>query len=100
WRPLMPTLFPYTTLFRSLATDSDAGRAVSPWAGGVFAQALLAGPRGLHPCCAVRARACHPPADRPARVRHRPPPLSKQRLQVLRSEEHTSELQSRENLVC
>src|SRR6266511_4813045 len=53
-RPPRSTLFPYTTLFRSL-------RAASP-----------------SPLRRRRRRGCSPP----------------------RSEEHTSELQSRENLVC
>src|SRR5690606_41843438 len=39
------------------------------------------------------------PRDWPRRPRH-PPPPSPAREQKARSEEHTSELQSRENLVC
>src|SRR5262249_58003158 len=70
--PPRPTLFPYTTLFRSLA-----------------------GRPGASTCTQGRpARACsHLPAKPLARdsVRARPRP---------RSEEHTSELQSLTNLVC
>src|SRR3989442_4754050 len=61
-RPPRSTLFPYTTLFRSLcATASAASR---------------------RPCEAL-----------PSRRRHGPPSSR-------RSEEHTSELQSRPHLVC
>src|SRR5690349_23029674 len=61
-RPPTSTLFPYTTLFRSL--------------------------RG----CSLRCRAARaPPAHHPAAARWPGPD---------RSEEHTSELQSRRDLVC
>src|SRR3712207_7164780 len=86
-RPPRSTLFPYTTLFRSVA---------------------------------VRQRAAHPRVDRPhpGRRQHRlrraaegrhgdvlggpgePPPDVLLVRRVLRSEEHTSELQSRQYLVC
>src|SRR5438093_11493018 len=62
-RPPRSTLFPYTTLFRSLD-----------------AHAL---PRGARVPVAVRERLLQDPVDRD-----------------LRSEEHTSELQSLTNLVC
>src|SRR3712207_7717364 len=80
-RPPRSTLFPYTTLFRSVVeVDTLGGPAARP----------------------------HPPGhqhvelERPARVvepaeqvgRHHP------RRQAGRSEEHTSELQSRQYLVC
>src|SRR5258707_9795778 len=76
-RPPRSTLFPYTTLFRSLRARGRgrAGRERSP------ARNLSARPDG-------RARA----AGQPFR-RHR----CEDRL---RSEEHTSELQSRQYLVC
>src|SRR5690242_21236507 len=64
-RPPRSTLFPYTTLFRSLVHSADAKRHGRPlW---------------LEPDRQMRA------------VRFR---------QGLRSEEHTSELQSHVNLVC
>src|SRR3712207_8740653 len=75
-RPPRSTLFPYTTLFRSLhrrlstaAPPSDRGEIVAT------AMACAACPRnsGQQPCRSSRAR---------------------------RSEEHTSELQSRQYLVC
>src|SRR3712207_7415680 len=81
-RPPRSTLFPYTTLFRSH-------------------------PRGQHP------RGAQQREDAPrvpllvlgGRVHHHPqlqPPRQRQLLQerLLRSEEHTSELQSRQYLVC
>src|SRR5260370_23651576 len=68
-RPPRSTLFPYTTLFRSLEVD-DRGLAG-------FLRRLERRPeiRGLLHCRAVAA-------------------------ECLRSEEHTSELQSHLNLVC
>src|SRR5438477_6926454 len=62
--PPSSTLFPYTTLFRSLSRVQDAGSCVQRQA-----SMRLGGERGGH--------AVH-----------------------LRSEEHTSELQSHVNLVC
>src|SRR2546422_2886384 len=69
-RPPRSTLFPYTTLFRSLGSGGLAHR--SPQAGGGTARA--------------RSRSVVGRADAPDAVR--------------RSEEHTSELQSRLHLVC
>src|SRR3712207_8045615 len=69
-RPPRSTLFPYTTLFRS-ATDAPPARSL---------RALNAG--------ADRAGGKLPGPDAP------PPP------RIGRSEEHTSELQSRQYLVC
>src|SRR5258708_23650896 len=67
-RPPRSTLFPYTTLFRSLRRRPDGGRI------------RQAGPlRGLR--------------------RHLPPAGGQLRRQS-RSEEHTSELQSPDHLVC
>src|SRR5439155_24906578 len=80
-RPPRSTLFPYTTLFRSRAAGA-AGRLDQ----GHLRLPLLHAPQ-------VRGQAHLPDADRAAN------PL----LQVdehQRSEEHTSELQSRGHLVC
>src|SRR3712207_8507124 len=74
-RPPRSTLFPYTTLFRSSVLRPRAGR------GGVGAGARLPAGRGAQ--ALARAR-----PDRPRRRVRR------------RSEEHTSELQSRQYLVC
>src|SRR3712207_7257879 len=69
-RPPRSTLFPYTTLFRS---------AVAP------DRRLLEGCRGCRPVVAVRE--CGHPVGAAGR-------------RAARSEEHTSELQSRQYLVC
>src|SRR5690606_41254155 len=83
-RPRTATLFPYTTLFRSPAGDRGP---VSP---------ALAGCRKRHAQLARRVRRVRGPAVAPGRVLHR----QLVRAGRGRSEEHTSELQSRENLVC
>src|SRR2546421_7616649 len=76
-RPPRSTLFPYTTLFRSrIHRAPDAGAA------------LLGRPAPGHR--GQGRRAC-PARDGDARHHHDP---------ELRSEEHTSELQSRSDLVC
>src|SRR3712207_7918746 len=77
-RPPRSTLFPYTTLFRSCGQDPERGQARGPARG-----------------AADEVRAGHQSQDRPGPGDHHPPdaPLS-------RSEEHTSELQSRQYLVC
>src|SRR5690349_23290615 len=72
-RPPRSTLFPYTTLFRS-RRGSESGRLG-------MAGAAVVGPTKVEE---IRA---------PTRSPGRPSPS-------LRSEEHTSELQSRRDLVC
>src|SRR3712207_7065210 len=81
-RPPRSTLFPYTTLFRSIEADQDA--LVHPSvdlrsASGPEVRERLAAERLDH------RRECKRLADG---------------CQLLRSEEHTSELQSRQYLVC
>src|SRR5258707_10800161 len=85
-RPPRSTLFPYTTLFRSrqgrsqLSRRSDAARG-----------------RGLHgPGCARRSAFLAPRSDLLPQLAH----LLASRGAGKRSEEHTSELQSRQYLVC
>src|SRR5690606_41984878 len=73
-RPLIPTLFPYTTLFRSFPRSKGA------------AAPCTCTPEPPRPRRRWRARTCAPSTWTARRF--------------LRSEEHTSELQSRENLVC
>src|SRR2546430_9452903 len=93
-RPPRSTLFPYTTLFRS--EHGEARRQVAERAlGGLDeVEALLRGeprdhahdrPRGIE----------REPAGEAERV-----PAGALAGEVLRSEEHTSELQSQSNLVC
>src|SRR5207302_2739941 len=74
-RPPGSTLFPYTTLFRSVIVDSGVANLAS------IASAF----RRLGATVVVTG-------DEPATVLLKPGQE--------RSEEHTSELQSRENLVC
>src|SRR5258708_25938417 len=79
-RPPRSTLFPYTTLFRS-QRDAElgvaAGRRIH---------------RGRH-----RRAALEPHADLRSRSAE---PQRPRRIEIERSEEHTSELQSPDHLVC
>src|SRR5690606_41507719 len=94
-RPPGCTLFPYTTLFRS-AVGAAAGAAAAGGAELVLVQhgRRSAGLRGGVPR-AVRRRHTPLREDRTALAEGHPRPCDR-----ARSEEHTSELQSRENLVC
>src|SRR3712207_8667187 len=76
-RPPRSTLFPYTTLFRSRPRDVGDQRPVEP---------------GLHRLVVHDPRALDTGAEQLV-------DLLGERL-LLRSEEHTSELQSRQYLVC
>src|SRR5258708_14097739 len=77
-RPPRSTLFPYTTLFRSANTNSDANSDANANANAASADDIrdIRGPKGIFPFWAADV------AD------------------VVRSEEHTSELQSPDHLVC
>src|SRR5690606_40252402 len=86
-RPPRPPLFPYTTLFRSGGCSRSAGRR--------------------NACADRPAGACADGRRRRAPLRDAPRPGARHGLAralskrgICRSEEHTSELQSRENLVC
>src|SRR3712207_7294080 len=79
-RPPRSTLFPYTTLFRSHLQQHAGGEALGP-------ERVLHADHG--PADDVRGRALDRGVDGLA-LHARP----------LRSEEHTSELQSRQYLVC
>src|SRR5262249_62415316 len=98
-RPPSSTLFPYTTLFRSQA------EAVGRWGHRCLVSALvLAVVRGSRHALAVAALRAAVLRGHLDRVRYGRSgfPESAARLPavVLRSEEHTSELQSLTNLVC
>src|SRR3712207_8584697 len=84
-RPPRSTLFPYTTLFRS-----EEGDVVDVLVGVHVRPAH----RDVH-----RVPHAVQPALRPAPSRRRSPPV-RWRGGCQRSEEHTSELQSRQYLVC
>src|SRR5436305_12042135 len=77
--PPMSTLFPYTTLFRS-----GLGSATST----------------KRPCASVRPQRSRPQASRTRVVSPKSVEAPGGRVVSLRSEEHTSELQSRPHLVC
>src|SRR3712207_6910215 len=78
-RPPRSTLFPYTTLFRS-RDEVDATEDRAQTADG----------EAREPHVPARARGVHPVGERRVGVP----------AEVGRSEEHTSELQSRQYLVC
>src|SRR5258707_6722422 len=75
-RPPRSTLFPYTTLFRSRPV------AVS-WS-----------------LCRSRSCGGRPPVSHAGTINQSSPALPERRVKMFRSEEHTSELQSRQYLVC
>src|SRR3712207_8983269 len=87
-RPPRSTLFPYTTLFRSGGGGPDVQDEVD------------VGVRGERPAAAAVAvdEAEHP--WRQLLGEHLREPGTGQRRPFARSEEHTSELQSRQYLVC
>src|SRR5207302_10306009 len=85
-RPQTSTLFPYTTLFRSKPMTDDVRFSVQR-------RKLLAG-LGAAAIGGVTASAVGRAAPAPAQESERSAVVPS------RSEEHTSELQSRENLVC
>src|SRR3712207_8960545 len=79
-RPPSSTLFPYTTLFRSITDRGHAVDDVVERFGGVaLGRSSPRAPRG--PCVAIRR-------------------THVTNIRQYRSEEHTSELQSRQYLVC
>src|SRR5690606_42101957 len=80
-RPPRSTLFPYTTLFRSGIIN---GYGIFDFR--LFAGIGLAPPRSVHEPIVVE----EVPVEEPECTQEN----------LARSEEHTSELQSRENLVC
>src|SRR3712207_7236024 len=84
-RPPRSTLFPYTTLFRSDLQDRDRPLRL-----------LLPGPAGDDRRCGDRGPAAAPLGEGARDVARHDLPQGR----LPRSEEHTSELQSRQYLVC
>src|SRR3712207_8994672 len=80
-RPPRSTLFPYTTLFRSQPSQASASHG-------------RANPASRYRTQDVRTQTIQRPRRSPRHGRDRNPTRS------TRSEEHTSELQSRQYLVC
>src|SRR4051812_49577492 len=74
-RPPRSTLFPYTTLFRSEKVFRSSGKSRASAPGG-------------------------PPGKYPEHVHHTSGSATPRHTPEVRSEEHTSELQSHVNLVC
>src|SRR5690606_40345837 len=95
-RPPRPTLFPYTTLFRSVVCDQHHGRLGD--VGARFEVRLDPAP-GRCPLLEMGKIVGRGFAKRSRLPLAFPSPEQRQN-NHLRSEEHTSELQSRENLVC
>src|SRR5437870_5962482 len=85
-RPPSPTLFPYTTLFRSRSPKKHAARRVA-----------AAIPREVQVNDESRRTAAFMP---PIRLGQLLRANAANASECLRSEEHTSELQSRGHLVC
>src|SRR3712207_8189921 len=93
-RPPRSTLFPYTTLFRSRYLMHGDPLGLS---GQRFQQADAAAPRAEAQACLLP----EPPGERPSANPHLLRPCIDATVQAgIRSEEHTSELQSRQYLVC
>src|SRR3712207_7389722 len=90
-RPPRSTLFPYTTLFRSGVQDADAFRAESRKGWGAVAHAW--GTHGVE-----QMQAAMPVTMWMIDAAQLQP--GHEVLELARSEEHTSELQSRQYLVC
>src|SRR3712207_8178981 len=84
-RPPRSTLFPYTTLFRSLTRLVES---VEPGGSSMNGMNLSGKPGIVHAM------------QMPPTFGHPPTPPIQPLLGTLRSEEHTSELQSRQYLVC
>src|SRR5690606_41002086 len=95
-RPPPPTLFPYTTLFRSQRVSGVLTEAVDEVEDTAGEPGLLedAGPQRRREGSELRGLEDHRVAGGQRRAQL--PGLEHEG----RSEEHTSELQSRENLVC
>src|SRR3712207_9202896 len=97
-RPPRSTLFPYTTLFRSLQEHAMQVAAVDHRVG--IAEARPEALAEVDVADLVRRQRIHQPQlvhvdrHRPRRVAHA------EVVEGMRSEEHTSELQSRQYLVC
>src|SRR5207253_11475269 len=93
--PPVPTLFPYTTLFRSYSPaqrvylDQWEQGAYNAYAGGLLFAPLLARYQFIPTLSRIITTATHEGYS-----------LAELALTLIRSEEHTSELQSRGHLVC
>src|SRR5256885_7047974 len=89
-RPPRSTLFPYTTLFRSVTVEPESQEQREPRQDGARVQA----------CSAAEQTRADPPASAFAASPQDEPRGGEREHFFERSEEHTSELQSPCNLVC
>src|SRR5690606_41567210 len=83
WQPPLDVLFPYTTLFRASVARTTSRRRHRA---------------GSCPVVSTRARCTRPSGSSARRATSRT--AARSRSSPRRSEEHTSELQSREKIVC
>src|SRR3712207_7172984 len=94
-RPPRSTLFPYTTLFRSVADRLRWSTRVEDTAVRLGADEFLVVAEDVEDLDGLRAL-----ADRLLGVLDEPFLVNGREISLSRSEEHTSELQSRQYLVC
>src|SRR2546430_12485603 len=93
-RPPRSTLFPYTTLFRSVGPGNAYVAAAKRIVFGKVGIDMIAGPSEVLILADKTGHADWIAADLLAQAEH------DASAQPIRSEEHTSELQSQSNLVC
>src|SRR5206468_12153603 len=95
-RPPRATLFPYTTLFRSMQPPNDIDRAAVAMGVTIDARDAFGSPRLIRAIVPRHSSVAGMTADQAARDHL----AALTPLYMQRSEEHTSELQSRSDLVC
>src|SRR5690606_41725469 len=95
-RPPLPTLFPYTTLFRSASAPGSSRRLPRDPVRSALGRGAVVGKRRLE----LLRLAARDPKSRSSASSDTSPLGTSPTAIPRRSEEHTSELQSRENLVC
>src|SRR5439155_5908709 len=94
------TLFPYTTLFRSIEPLSERRDAFTPDVEGVERSPVQQSAEDVHHRCAEAQRIQQRQAIRFAKAQRLRVGVGEKQDVPVRSEEHTSELQSRGHLVC
>src|SRR3712207_8257194 len=93
-RPPRSTLFPYTTLFRSRCSVRLEAEELNEKGAKWVSEQTSASVRGR------KTKRTRPKSDATRRKTHKRMRIEHPRSRSLRSEEHTSELQSRQYLVC
>src|SRR3712207_8842917 len=97
-RPPRSTLVPYTTLFRSVAPELCTGSSIMPQKHNLGALELVRGK--AHTVLGYQATILGIVAGLPSGYNMDNQETKRPFIAALRSEEHTSELQSRQYLVC